>query len=336
MASEQSGSGKAITKIPLIWSNDDIFVGQHDQMARQLDFLDHFGIKGSFFVVPCMDGDKFLTDDPKLIAQLKQAMSAGHDVQQHSVTHVCIENGTADLRMFDLMGDQAKIDYSHNRFVWERLWQLDAIEAQISWGRRVWTEAFGSPSDGYRPGCGSFCANMYKALERLGFKWASSRLASMTGWMWQSGNYDYPIRLEGPVLPFGQGGLVEFPILDDVAFHIPREKIDDYVELGWKLWQLCLERNAPYHLVCHWHGLEHEGGTGYAVHEKLLPRILASGQAEPIVLSEYYDRLESGDLPLANAADIYPGPDKIPPWHALSRSASQSTQSDDASCHKDI
>ena len=38
-----------------------------------------------------------------------------------------------------------------------------------------------------------------------------------------------------------------------------------------------------------------------------------------VFLSEYYDRIRSGDLPLADAADVYPGPEQIPQWHALSR-----------------
>ena len=307
------------SKIPFIWSNDDIGCGQSEKMNRQLEFLRQFGVKGSFFVVPCANGDQLLTEDAHLIELLKHSMAEGHDVQQHSTTHKCIENGTADLRMFDLMGDEEKMEYSEKRFVWERIWQLDAIEAQINWGRRAWMDAFGSPSDGYRPGCGAFCGNMYQALERLGFKWANCRISSFTGWMWQAGHYDYPVRLEGPVRPFRQGKLIEIPLLDDVAFRVPQEKIGDYVELGWKLWQLCVERNSPYHLISHHHGLEHNGGTGYAVHEKLIPRILESRQAVPMTVSEYYDRIESGEFPLAESHTCYPGPDEIPPWHILSK-----------------
>lgn len=309
-----------MNKIPFIWSNDDIDVGLSDSMARQLEFLARFGIKGSFFVVPCRSGEKILTDDGNLIELLKQAMADGHDVQQHSTTHVCIENGTADLRMFDLMGDDAKIEYTKKRFVWERIWQLDAIKAQINWGRQVWTDAFGAPSDGYRPGCGAFCGNLYRACEQLGFKWITSRLASMTGFSWAGGHYDYPIRLEDPARPFRQGKtLIEIPILDDVAFRIPSDKIDDFVELGWKLWQLCVERQVPYQLVSHWFALEHEGGTGYAIHEKLLPRILESGQAEPMTTSEYYNRITTGEFPLADGPNIDPGSDEMPQWHVLSK-----------------
>ena len=306
------------SKIPFIWSNDDMTNGKSESMDRQLKFLRQFDIKGSFFVIPCYKGQK-ITGDKKLVELLKSAMAEGHDMQQHSTTHKYAENGTADLRMFDLMGDEAKIDYSENRFVYERLWQLDAIEAQINWGRQVWIDAFGSPSDGYRPGGGAFCGNMYKALQRLGFKWVSSRLSSFTGWIWQTGNYDYPVRLEGPVNPFRQGKLIEIPILDDVAFAIPQEKIDDFVELGWKLWKLCVERNCQYHLVSHYHALEYDGGTGYAVHEKLIPRILESGQAEPMTVSEYYNRIESGEFPLADGSACYPGPGEIPEWHILAK-----------------
>jgi peptidoglycan/xylan/chitin deacetylase (PgdA/CDA1 family) len=153
-------------RIPFIWSNDDITVGFRESMERQLELLDFYGIKGSFFVIPCPEkGTQRLTDDPKLIDLLEQAMADGHECAQHSTTHVCEENGTADLRMFDLMGDRAKVEYSMNRFQLERLWQVDALEAQIGRGRQVWAEAFGEPSPGFRPGCGAFWEHVHGAGE---------------------------------------------------------------------------------------------------------------------------------------------------------------------------
>lgn len=312
-------------KVPFIWSNDDITLGLSAPMRRQLDFLARWKLRGTFFVVPLpirndRDG-RFrptpLTEDPELISLLKAAIRDGHDAHQHSVTHACEENGTSDLRMFDLMGDAAKVQHSNERFALERLWQVDALEAHIGWGRKVWTEAFGAPSEGYRPGCGAFCGNMYTALERLGFKWCSARLVSMTGWMWAARHLDYPVRLEGPGRPFRQGKLMEFPILDDVAFRIPRADVDRFVELGWRHWQNCVEKRFPYLLCSHHFALAHEGGTGYAIHEKLIERILATGQAEPMTLTEYHRRVEAGEFPLAEPSSLYPDPAAIPAWHAL-------------------
>ena len=315
-----------MSKIPFLWTNDDIRHGAYDAMARQLDFLARFSLKGTFFVVPIQKGADHLSDDPKLVELLKQAAADGHEMHQHSVTHHCIENGTADLRMFDLMGDQAKLDYSNQRLLWERLWQVDALEAHIGWGRSEWIKAFGEPSPGYRPGCGAFCANMYRALENLGFQWCSSRLVSITGWRWSAGQYDYPVQLETSPLPYRLGKLMEFPILDDVAFRLPREKIDDYVEMGWQLWQMCVERNAPYLLVSHPQALEREDGAGYAVHEKLLPRILESGQAEPMTVHEYHRRLEAGEWPRGDDVALEPAAADIPSWHALAQGAGASAQ----------
>ena len=306
--------------IPFIWTNDDLAPHNNDELEPMLALLDKHGIKGTFFVVPCPGGKTYLTDDAPFIDKLKAALSDGHEAHQHSTTHVCIENGTADLRMFDLMGKAAKADYSQNRFLHERLWQVDALQAQIGWGRKVWTEAMGEPSQGYRPGCGAFCGNMYQALDNLGFKWCSARLVSLAGWQWAAGFTDYPIELEGPAMPVMQGKVMELPILDDVAFRIPVEKIDDFVELGWQLFQKCLERGLPTILVSHPFALKHEGGTGYRIHEKLLPRILDSGLAIPMTLGEYYRRVESGEFALADEKSAYPGADAIPEWHILSRS----------------
>lgn len=312
------------SQIPFIWTNDDIQNNLYHQLEPMQEFLDRFSLKGTFFVVPCAEGKHQLTDDPKLVELLHAARDNGHDLQQHTTTHVCIENGTADLRMFDLMGDAMKVEYSYRRFQHERLWQVDAIEAQIGWGRQVWIDAMGGPSEGFRPGCGAFCGNMYRALENLGFKWCSARMASMTGWMRAAGNWKYPMRLEGPVLPSRQGTIIEFPILDDICFNIPRERVDDFVELGWRLWQECVQRGLPYNLVSHPFALEHQregdyAGVGYEVHEKLLPRILESGQAIPMTLNEYYGRVQNGEFPLAAPEDDYPDAEQIPDWHIWSR-----------------
>jgi peptidoglycan/xylan/chitin deacetylase (PgdA/CDA1 family) len=306
-------------KIPFVWTNDDLSVDNYSDLETLLQFLDRFGLKGTFFVVPCPGGTSLMTDDARFVDALKAAGREGHSFQQHSTTHMCIENGTADLRMFDLMGDSHKQEYSQDRFLYERLWQVDALQAQIGWGRQVWTDAMGAPSDGFRPGCGAFCGNMYIALENLGFKWCSARMVSMTGWMWADEKYDYPRRLEGPVLPVRQGNIIEFPIIDDVAFRIPAEKIDDFVELGWQHWQECVARGLPYVLVSHPFALKHAGGTGYAVHEKLLPRILDSGQADPMTLSDYYARIASGEYSCAVPENAYPSGEEFPEWHILSR-----------------
>jgi hypothetical protein len=158
---------------------------------------------------------------------------------------------------------------------------------------------------------------MYMALENLGFEWVSSRLMSMTGWMWQAGRGNYPVRLEGPCRAYWQGGLLEIPILDDVAFRVPEGEEDRYVELGWRLWLECLAAGVPYHLVSHFHGLERNGGTGYTVHRKLLRRILDTGEAEPMTVGQYQVRVRAGEFPLAEAGRKYPSADDIPAWHAL-------------------
>jgi len=76
----------------------------------------------------------------------------------------------------------------------------------------------------------------------------------------------------------------------------------------------------PYTLVSHYFALEHENGSGYAVHERLLRRILDTGLAEPMTLSHYCRRLQAGEFPWAGQPDLYPGPDDIPNWHILSPS----------------
>lgn len=318
---EVSGSGPEnfmSRRIPFLWTNDDIAFGHHDDLARMLEFLAPMGIPATFFVVPRPQEARPLTDDTALVDLLKSAMRQGHECHQHSTTHVCAENGTADLRMYDLMGDIHKAEHSSNRFVLERLWQTDAIEAQIAWGREVWVDAFGAASEGFRPGCGAFCRNLYHALENLGFLWSSSRLASLTGWKWAAGQDDYPVRWEGPVRPTRIGGIVEYPIMDDIAFRVPRGKIDRFADLGWQHFQKCVEMDWPFLLVSHPVPLRHSGGTGYEVHGQLLPRILESGLAEPMTVGTYHRRVLAGEFPMADPASAY-AENEFPDWHVWSR-----------------
>lgn len=310
-------------KIPLLWTNDDVTVGGQRYFNRLVPFIESLGLKGTFFIIPCPSGKKRLTDDPALIDDIKAATANGHEAHQHSTTHVCVENGTADLRMYDLMDMQAKEYHSSHRFVLERLWQVDAIEAQIRWGQRAWTEAFGSASEGFRPGCGAFCGNLYKALKNLGFKWTSSRLVSLTGWQWVFGNDKYPPSWEGPVRPSLIDGVMEFPILDDVAFGVPLDQVDRFAELGWIHWQKCVEKRWPFILVCHNAPIESKGDSGYRIHEKLFKRILDTGLADPMTMGQYYRAVQAGAYPMADAKDQYPGPDDLPEWHVWHPSHAQ-------------
>jgi peptidoglycan/xylan/chitin deacetylase (PgdA/CDA1 family) len=305
---------------PLIWTNDDITNGRRDMLARMLDFLGHFEMPGTLFVVP----RKYpalapLTDDRPLVDLLASAMKAGHEAHQHSTTHHCEENGTADLRMYDLMGPAAKAYHATHRLPLERIWELDAITAQIDWGRRVWADAFGAGSTGFRPGCGAFCTNMYRACRNLGFNWVSSRLISYTGWRWSFGQHDYPVSWDGSGLASDVEGILEIPMIDDIAWRVSPGKFDAMVELGWQHWQKCVASGWPFILVSHPQMLEFEDNIGYRIHEQLLKRILATGQAVPMTLHRYYQGIKAGEYPMAPSAEAIPPASQIPTWHVLAR-----------------
>jgi hypothetical protein len=307
---------------PFLWTNDDIACGHVPQMQRQLEFLARWDIKGSFCVVPCLGG-KPLTRDRAIIELLQEAEAAGHELVHHSTTHHCEENGLMDIRMLDYMSPKEKWSYAHDRFPLESIWSFEAIRDQIRWGLDVWLEAFGKQSTGYRPGCGSFCGAMYHALEELGFKWCSGRMASFTGWQWSAGRLDYPEEVDGPVRPYWIGKILEIPIYDDFAFRVPVDKLQDFIGLAKRSWDRCVENGWPLVLCSHYHGLEHSEGTGYQVHEALLDYILGSGQAEPMTLTQFYHDAATGRFPLASAEETPPPPDQIPCWHVWARKSSR-------------
>jgi hypothetical protein len=87
-------------------------------------------------------------------------------------------------------------------------------------------------------------------------------------------------------------GLWEFPIAGDYGCRVPNDpaRIDSMVSLGLEEFEVYAERKAPMLIVSHWHGLQEPGdkggnfppnseGTGYAVHEKLLPALRNTGKA---------------------------------------------------------
>jgi hypothetical protein len=253
---------------------------------------------------------------------LKEAQADGHELVHHSTTHQCEENGLMDIRMLDFISPKEKWGYAHNRFPLERLWTYEAISDQIKWGLEVWTSAFGKQSTGYRPGCGSFCGPMYQVLEDLGFAWCSGQMASFTGWQWNAGHFYYPEEVDGPVRPYWIGKVLEIPIYDDFAFRVPQNRVDDFIGLGKRSWDRCVENSWPLVLCSHYHGLEHNEGTGYKVHEEILDYIFGSGQAEPMTLTEYYRRVLDGEFPLASQEEVPPKAEQIPAWHVWGRNRS--------------
>jgi peptidoglycan/xylan/chitin deacetylase (PgdA/CDA1 family) len=280
--------------LPVVWTNDDIHTGKSAELSRQIEFLDRHGIPGVFFVIPENSPGQELYRDEELLGVIESAKKSGHEFYQHGHQHHAFECGVPDMGMFALDPN------AYERFDTERA-KIDAMhtfEAQVemlSKGQRIWRKAFGEDSAGFRPGWGAFCTNHYRALAALGFEWVSSRLPCMTSWLWNAGRWDEPIHFrEGiPSAPhLLPQGIMEFPIAGDYAFRVPNisAKIDAMVDLGMQEFAVYLERGHPMLIVSHFHGLQFPGskapdtpvskmGTGYAVHEKLIPAMLATGRA---------------------------------------------------------
>ncbi len=308
-------------KIPFIWTNDDIEFGRAKHLKTMLDFLKQFNVPGSFAIVPIKITDRpnYIYEDKELCDVCAEAIEDGHELFQHSVTHICVENGLADIRMYapHLMGYESAKEHSRRRLYYERFWQEDTIADQIKWGKETWEKTFGKSSFGYRPGCGCFSIGMFQALEKLGFKWTSATdLVSFTGWMWISEKEkDYPFEMTPPVRGYKKyNEIIEIPALDDISFKVKAGDEEKFINLGWRQWEECLKNNWPYVMVSHWHGLEHNNNTGYKIHRILLDKILNTGQAEPITLSQYYEGLISGKYPFADSSEL-PDANEVPYWH---------------------
>jgi len=293
-------------KIPVVWSNDDISFGQAEKLKRQLKFIDKFGIKGSFFVVPRRvaegekiiqeDGKKTIDKDKELLKIIEEAKKNGHEFNQHGYVHSPYECGIPDLEMVDFSEEVKKL-FSIKRFEIEKSYTVDAIAEKLELGRKIWRKAFGEEPVGFRPGWGAYCLNYYRALELLGFKWASTRIILWTSWVWGQGKFEFKEKFRKGIKPFPHkiGKIVEIPMAGDYSFKVKENDVDKFFKLAVEEFNLCWKKGYPFVLLSHWHGLERDGtDTGYKVHEKLLPYLLQSGKAEFITMPQLYEMYKNG------------------------------------------
>lgn len=271
-----------MTKTPFLWTNDDICAGRADKLVRQLQFIDRFNIPGTFFVIPRAEG-KNIDDDPELLRVIEKARERGHEFYQHGYVHTPFESGVPETWMLEFSPDVLR-EYNERRLEIEKQHTFEAMVRMIEAGRKIWRRAFHEDSEGYRPGWGAFCTNLFRALDVLGFQWSSVRLASPTAWLWNNGKWDAPqdFRKEVPPFPHRVGNLIDFSLGTEYAFRVPSEpeKIQAMVDLALRDFDHYHKNGWPMVVCTHWHGLEHKGGTGYAVHEKLLPLMIDAGRAE--------------------------------------------------------
>jgi len=293
-------------KIPVVWSNDDISFGQADKLKRQLKFIDKFGIKGSFFVIPRSvdegeeiiqeDGKRTIDKDKKLLDVIEKAKKVGHTFHQHGYVHSAYECGIPEFEMIDF-SDEVKKLFSIKRFEIEKSHTVDIIAEKLELGRKIWRKAFGEEPDGFRPGWGAYCLDYYRALELLGFKWASTRIILWTSWVWGQGKFEFKEKFREGIIPFPHkiGKIIEMPMSGDYSFKVKKEDVDKFFKLAVEEFNLCWENNYPFVLLSHWHGLERDGtDTGYEVHEKLLPYLIKSNKAEFITMPQLYEMYKNG------------------------------------------
>ena len=290
-----------MSAIPFLWTNDDICYGQVEPLRRQLKFIDRFGIPGTFFVVPGSDGyprGKTIADDAELLKEIERARGRGHEFYQHGYLHTPFESGVPETWMLDF-APEVRRQYDEQRLEIEKHHTFEALVAMLESGRRIWRRALHEDSPGYRPGWGAFCGNLYRALEVLGYAWVSSTLPSPASWLRNQGQWDAPMnyRAAVPALPHRLGQLWEYPIGGDYAFRVPNEPagIEAMVEQALQEFHYCHGHGWPFLLLSHYHGLENNHHSGYAVHEQLLPRLLRDGCAEPLAMAQLHRRFAGAE-----------------------------------------
>lgn len=283
-------------KLPVVWTNDDIGFGNAAALGRQLELLDAHQVPGVFFVIP-KNARGEIDQDEELLAVIEAAKKRGHEFYQHGYLHFAFECGIPCLDMFNL--DQtAKRKFDADRDGVEALHTLEALVEMLENGQRIWRRAFGESSTGFRPGWGSYCGNLYKALHILGYQWVSSRIPSMTAYLQ---HYGSEIEFYEGVQPGPHRlaqGIMEYPIGPEIAWRVPNrpDRIDQMVELGLRHFEAMEKLGEPMLMVSHFHGLgfvgntegcePDDGGTGYAVYRKFFPALAATGRAQFMGMKE--------------------------------------------------
>lgn len=128
-------------KLPIIWTNDDIYTGCAVHLKRQLDFIDRFGIPGVFFVIPCAyPGKRGIDTDKELLQLIEEARGNGHEFYQHGYIHQAFECGISPMNVYpyDL---EAKRLFDTDRDFLESLHTLEAQVEMLENSQRIWAPA---------------------------------------------------------------------------------------------------------------------------------------------------------------------------------------------------
>lgn len=272
----------------ILWTNDDIKGGKSENLRRMIEFCDRYGIPGTFFIIPVASGP--ISKDAEMIRVVEEARKRGHEFQPHGYRHDAFECGIPPLMY--LIDNKEKADYfDANRFAVEELHSLEGQLRMLESARREWRAAFAEEPDGFRPPWAAVCGNLYKAMAILGFRWSSGRVHGMAWKFRTDGDLTHPPQYFGntPPGPHTISGIREYPMAADYAMKIPddRRHWEAMVELAEIDFKYYTGRGLPFNICSHWFALEHEGGTGYRIHEILLERLLKKPGVRFVTISQF-------------------------------------------------
>jgi hypothetical protein len=280
-----------LSKIPYVWTNDDISYGNSVELQELFDFLDRFSIRGTFFVIPKNADLKPISEDHELIKVLKGGLEKKHEFHQHGYIHTPFESGVPDCRILDL-APSVKKSFSTNRFEIEASHELPKLIQMLESGIEIWEKVFGDQSKGYRPGWGAFCGNLYKALEQCGFDWVSARFQIWTSYLMVQGikvPLEFDTEQHGP---YNLGKMCELPMNGeyiDKFGNLPKLESDLPIQVGFDEFMLCVQEQIPFVQLCHPPRMKKEKGNGFEIQSKLIPKILESGYAEPMTMNQAFE-----------------------------------------------
>ncbi|MCC7490815.1 MAG: DUF2334 domain-containing protein [Fimbriimonadaceae bacterium] len=278
---------------------DDLSAGDGRRVGRLLQWLADQELRATFFVIPFSYPNQApLDEDADLVAALRDAVAAGHEVQPHGYDHELFECGLPDLMAVQdeaMLGKVARA-LSREEFQLRHTHTRGMIGARISRALRILASAFpGYQPSGFRSGYHEFCRELYFALEDCKIRWSSSRTATPQAYRPRvTEGSDEVISWIG-LLPYWVGGVLEIPHCADYGSHLPPEDIAAWVGLARRHLAACEDARAPFVCCAHMPGLACAGDppgwrdAGYRSYEQVIAAARQDFGAEFVTLGELAD-----------------------------------------------
>ena len=289
---------------PFVFTNDDpgIDGGPVERFKEVIDFLDRYGVPGTFFVIPKSGGTP-VYEKPEWMPILEEGLRRGHEYQLHSLEHGPFEFGIPRSVTLNAFPDLRKfLKENRDRLAEEHT--VDRLAQKVEEGCEIFERAFGYRPTWFRAGWHSVCDNTRPALAKAGIFYTSCDELNNAPFRYRFRNPIDPdadnwVSEFKPWLEVREAGVKELCVTGEYGWEIDD---DERLEIFWKLASADWDRihgmkgaifvaGSHFQNMCgpRWPG-------GVQVFRRLFEKVRKQGEAEFMSLSEISRRDRVGTL----------------------------------------